>query len=204
VFTFFLWISRQYLAPLLISTFTVLVLLGVIYQPESLLLERLTHPLLLEFSAGVLLGRVLMLRQIPGAWLTIPVAVLIFILYQTGLELIQIFPVGIHLERLVNFGIPAVLLVLGMVSLDMKYDIAYPDLFIKVGDASYTLYLSHILVISASGKLYQALGLNEILSNFIFIMGMLILCILSALLAYRYLELPLLAYVRKALKKTSE
>jgi exopolysaccharide production protein ExoZ len=204
VFTLFLWVSRKYLAPLLISAFTVLVLLGVIYQPESLLLERLTHPLLLEFSAGVFLGRVLMSRQIPGAWLTIPVAVLIFTFYQIGAELTQIIPVGIHLERLVNFGIPAFLLVLGIVSLDMKYEIAYPDLFIKVGDASYTLYLSHILIISASGKLYQAMGLNEILSNFVFIMGMLALCVLSALLAYQYIELPLLTCVRKGLKKPSK
>ncbi|MBT3227810.1 MAG: acyltransferase [Candidatus Marinimicrobia bacterium] len=204
VFTLFLWVSRQHLAPLLISFFTMLVLLGVIYQPESLLLERLTHPLLLEFSAGILLGRVLISRQIPGAWLAIPVAILLFILYQMGFELTQIIPVGTHLERLANFGIPAVLLVLGFVSLDMKYQIVYPDLFIKIGDASYTLYLSHILIISASGKLYQAFGLNEILSNFVFIVGMLVLCILSALLAYQYLELPLLTYVRKSLKKSSQ
>lgn len=204
VFTLFLWISPQHLAPLLISSFTALVLVGVIYQPESLLLERLTHPLLLEFSAGVLLGSVLMFRQIPGTWLTIPVAVLIFILYQMGFELTQIIPVGIHLERVVNFGVPAVLLVFGFVSLDMKYQVVYPDLFIKIGDASYTLYLSHILVISACGKLYQAIGLNEILSNFVFIIGMLVLCVFIALLAYQYVERPMLTYIRKGLKKPSK
>lgn len=204
VFTLFLWISRQHLAPLLAGTFIALVLVGAIYQPESLLLERLTHPLLLEFSAGVLLGHVLMSRQIPGSLLAIPVAILLFILYQIGFELTQIIPAGNHFERLVNFGIPAFLLVLGIVSLDMEYEIAYPDLFIRIGDASYTLYLSHILVISASGKLYQAIGLNELLSNFILIIGMLGLCILFALLAYRYVELPLLTYVRNGFKRPSK
>ncbi len=145
-----------------------------------------------------------MSRQIPTGWLAIPVAIFIFTLYQTGLELTQIIPAGMHFERLVNFGIPAVLLVFGIVSLDMKYEIAYPELFIKTGDASYTRYLSHILVISASGKLFQVLHLNEILSNFIFIIGMLVICILYALMACQYIELPLLTFVRKSLKKISE
>ncbi len=204
VFTLFLWISREHLAPLLIGTFGVLVILGVIYQPESLLLERITHPLLIEFSAGVLLGRVMMLRQVSGLWLTIPVSVVIFIFYQMGFELTQLISVADHLERLVNFGMPAILLVLGIVALDMKYDVPYPNIAIKLGDASYTLYLAHILVISASGKLYQSLDFNESFSNLIFIMGMLVLCVYSALMAYQHIERPLLAFVRKSLQKPQQ
>ncbi|MCF7826018.1 MAG: acyltransferase [Candidatus Marinimicrobia bacterium] len=201
VFTFFLWVSRKHLAFVVIVFFTTLVLLGTLYQPETLLLERLTHPLLLEFASGVFLGWLLMSRQIAGAWLAIPLALLIFILFQQGNELTQLIPVGNHFERLVNFGIPSVLLVFGMVSLDVKYDIAYPGFFIKLGDASYTLYLSHVLVISAFGKVWQASGLNSFLPNFIFVIAMLFACILFALLAYDYIERPLLSAVRKRFKR---
>lgn len=197
VFTLFLWISRKNLPLLLIMFFTILVLLGAFFKPESLLLERLTHPLLLEFSTGVFLGWLLMTKQIPGGWLAIPLALFIFLLFQLGYELTQVFPVEKHFERVVNFGIPATLLVFGVVNLDLRYEITYPDFFIKLGDASYTLYLSHIMVISAMGRIWQASGLNESQSNILFISCMLFAVVLYALLAYARIESPLLRYARK-------
>lgn len=106
-----------------------------------------------------------------------------------------------HLARLLTGTF--ILLVIGFVSLDSRHTITYPNVAIKTGDASYTLYLSHILVISAFGKMYQAQGLDKLLSNLIFLLGTLGLCLLFALLAYRYIEQPILSYVRKERKSAS-
>lgn len=199
VFALLLWISRARVATTVALTMSVLVLLGVLFQPANIILERITHPLILEFAAGAYLGQFMLYKRVPYTVLMLPLSLLIFTLHQFGFELADFLHLGEDFERVINFGIPAVLLVLGVVALDMRYDIKYPRLLINIGNASYTLYLSHILLISAAGKLWSSLGLNNHLSNLIFDIILLLACVVYALLAYVYIEKPLLKRTRKFL-----
>ena len=93
--------------------------------------------------------------------------------------------------RVIFFGLPGVFLVAGFLSLDARGLIKFPRFTIAIGDASYSLYLSHQFVLYALGKGWGALGLQDTLSAAsLFGVGM-IVPILAAILAYRWLERPL-------------
>ncbi len=201
VFAILLGFFKERLSLALFIFMACLVLIGTWCSSTNILLERITHPLILEFAAGAVIGQMLLSRKTSGSWLYLPIAIILFIAYQMGFAITDFVSGSDRFERVINFGIPAAMLVTGVVSLDMRYKVPYPKLFVAIGDASYTLYLSHILVISALGKLWQGVGLNQSVSNLIFILIGLLGCIGYALFAYKYIEQPLLSWTRKVTRK---
>jgi len=201
MFALTLWISRKNQVVLLVFSMLTLVVMGGIFRPTHFTLDRLTHPLILEFASGVMLGYLLLKKSFRWGWLMLPLGILILIFHQIGLEVTQLIGGNSHFERVINFGIPAGLMVFGVVNLDIRSNPRYPKLLTDLGDASYTLYLSHILVIAAVGRMWQWLSLQTVLPNWIFILVQLLAVIIYSILAYRFIELPLLTFVRRRLKK---
>jgi exopolysaccharide production protein ExoZ len=96
--------------------------------------------------------------------------------------------------RVAIFGIPYGLLVLGMVGAE-RDGLRFPSALCRIGDASYSLYLCHVIVMSALGRLMLALGgVPPVLG----VVVLLASSIAAAMLSYRYIETPLIEALRRS------
>ena len=68
---------------------------------------------------------------------------------------------------------------------------------VKVGDASYSIYLSHILTLNVVGRVWSIFSTNEIYDNIIMIPVILILTITAGFISYIVVEKPLLNISRR-------
>jgi peptidoglycan/LPS O-acetylase OafA/YrhL len=95
-----------------------------------------------------------------------------------------------NLHRLVKWGIPSFLIVLGLVYANQFSS----PLLNYLGEASYSIYLIHCLVISAFYKVIPFTSLP--LNNDFFAIACLIACILSGVILYSFIEKPLTALIK--------
>ncbi|WJF91853.1 acyltransferase [Paraburkholderia bonniea] len=162
-------------------------------------LEVVSNPLVLEFIGGCFCA--LLCPAVKGAR---SIAVLVI-----GLAaLLAAFVIGEHAGlsavvqwRALYFGVPACLLVLGATSWEMNTGRTAPRFLRLLGDASYSLYLSHVLVISAVGRLYAHLAPAALPAAF---GTLLCLCaaIASGYLGYRLIEQPLNSKIRQLVRRS--
>lgn len=158
----------------------------------------LTHPMTLEFIAGCLAAHRLWRQPAPrhgGRWLAGGVALLIVGWAVFGAMVPRPDPNG--WLRLAMFGPPSVLVVYGAAALEKRRPIQPPRVLCRVGDASYSLYLSHTLVLQAAGLAWSHLAPHSRLANF----GGLALASGMALLvgfaSHAWVEKPLARYLRR-------
>ncbi len=114
-----------------------------------------TNPLTYEFIGGALLG--LYWRRIP-AQMALPLMASGAVLVVAAAALLSAAgPPSISvLTRVALFGTASVLLVAGAVTREAKGRFSVPAMLIRMGDYSYSLYLSHVFVISAIGRVWAA------------------------------------------------
>lgn len=124
----------------------VLVAAGALFPASHAIWEMYTSPQLLEFVGGLWLARWVALRGRYWGVVLMAMGVIGFVgLHFTTHGLIE--------WRLLSAGVPALLLVAGAVAIERGG--AWPRLLWpeRLGDASYSLYLLHGLVIAAGHKL---------------------------------------------------
>lgn len=109
----------------------------------------------------------------------------------------------IHADNLMDmtrsflFGLPCAFIVFGAA----KYkEIKGFNLIKKIGDASYSIYLSHILVLSSIGKIFYILKPMGLLSEILYVAGGIVAANIFGLLSYSWLEIP----IARALQKIKE
>ncbi len=117
--------------------------------------------------------------------------------------------------RVAVFALPCTLLVYGLAGLELSEKFNMPHWIVRIGDWSYSLYLSHIFVLSTLKIIFVKLGalLPQSLAS-LFIIGTpgvadnlffaLIACIASIIFAgtaYRFFEQPLLRLSRRMIKR---
>jgi len=93
------------------------------------------------------------------------------------------------------FGGPAALLVFGTVCLEDVLSRRVIAPLKKLGDASYSLYLSHTLVIPLFGWCLGMVGVTALIPRFLTALA---LCILASTPIYQFIEVPLLRSLRSA------
>jgi exopolysaccharide production protein ExoZ len=126
---------------LVAAVLVMLVLLRPAIDAGDPVLFRITSPLLLEFLAGMAIAAVRQHQVLPP-----PAALAALLLALAFMVLLS----GSHVEswpRAVYFGLPAALIVLGAVSLEEILARRPAPRLVLLGDASYSLYLSHDLVL---------------------------------------------------------
>lgn len=177
--------------------------------------ELIFYPMTFEFVLGALVAYAIQAGWRRFAWVativgTLSLIALFFVfdfrtggllLSPLGLEHPNLFTLG--WGRTLCIGLPAAILLYGLVALELQNKIKIPNAMVHLGDWSYALYLSHILVLSAVARVYY--GLVEdigLLDNAGFILLGLIACITASGLTYHLFEKPLLGlfrHLRKAL-----
>lgn len=155
-----------------------------------------TNAMTLEFIAGAWLG--LCWRKIP-AQLGGP-------LLCAGAAGFAVALPALHLAdaeqgpvlRTLVFGTASLLVVAGAVLQESRGSFPVPAWLKAVGDSSYSLYLSHVFVISATARLWHRSGLADAWwHHAIFLASALGLSVLVGLASWRWLERPLYRAARR-------
>jgi len=153
-----------------------------------------TNPIIIEFSFGIILGLILPYLPSQTSWRW-PAAI-------SGLLALGCIVCGPFIfpghDRVVQFGIPAFVIVLSALLLDLT-KIKVPSSLMRLGDASYAIYLTHFFVTQAVIKLAAKLPWhNSIL--FIFEFTLAIFGIVAVgLLTHDWIERPFNAKARRFL-----
>ncbi|PHR91582.1 MAG: hypothetical protein COA69_10315 [Robiginitomaculum sp.] len=117
--------------------------------------------------------------------------------------------------RVAVFAVPCSLLVYGLTGLETRGHFHMPDWIVQIGNWSYSLYLSHILVLSGIVMILEklvpvlpkslgnvvSLGAPGPIDNLVFAAMGGLGCIVFAGLSYKFIERPLLRISRRILKK---
>lgn len=149
IFAMTLLLEKRYFLPQLSIVMLCGATAGLTGGPYPPLLNVITSPLLLEFLAGCLIGSGYVRRFYTPKYL----GIVLLIAGASLLVLSAIFGV-IDAPRIIKWGIPSVLIVSGALLVERSGIASFPSLLVKLGDSSYSLYLSHIFTISAIGKLW--------------------------------------------------
>ena len=212
VFALILFLPRRYCAHAL-CVWAILVLIGFasgFSQNMANSIVSLTSSLLtLEFIGGAFVALVVGKNWRKYARLMIFLGSALFIsalLFYTHKG-----PSMLLWGRVIMFGLPCMVLLYGMVSLEQTGKLKLPNWSVQIGNWSYSLYLSHILVLSAVKRVFAMLdtslpesfapvfriGADGVLDNLIFASVGFVACIIFAGVSYRYIERPLMGLARK-------
>ncbi|MBV1932458.1 MAG: acyltransferase [Porticoccaceae bacterium] len=156
-------------------------------------LNLVAHPLTLEFIAGCFLA--MLFRDDTGWKNTIiltAVAVLI-VAVLTALSESE-FPDGWW--RVGIYGVPAAATLYGLLVAERK-GLVLNRYLVKLGDASYSIYLVHVLILSAVGRVLYSLSTTFPIGNASMILILTLCVIASGLISYKIVERPLMKVTSK-------
>lgn len=183
VFALFLLLPRRALLPGISALFFVLVIAGRILTVDSAVFRQITDPIVIEFLIGMYIGWFFVRdKYLPTgmAWAFALAGILLLVLS---------FFVRWGGHRLMFWGIPAGLIVLGALSLEQNA-IPFSGNVSKLGNSSYSLYLSHPFTVFGVGKALAVLGLSGYVYNASLIILAFAASAVVGIISYRVIERP--------------
>ena len=138
-----------------------LVLAGIVFQPDHVQLFFYTNPILLEFVAGVILARWWMKTEGQIAhpllgWGILGAGAALFLIMASPEDFDQL-----DKHRVLFFGVPATLVVLGSLLLHRANIRAEGRFWSLMGAASYSVYLSHLIALQILKEIALMLGFDK-------------------------------------------
>jgi len=183
LFTLVLFAPRDARFRLLLTALGAVIVFGVLDPPAYYLGANM---MLLQFAAGAWLARRRQLgrRILPeiGAALA---AIGVLLLAAQGLTGLRS-----DLWRPLLWGVPAAMIVAGAVALEPLRALRPPAVVLRLGDASYAIYLCHFITVAIAARL---IGVAPI---WLFVPGAVALSLAAGLIAHRWVEQPLIAACR--------
>lgn len=173
----------RFLSTLLIIA---IVVTGYFFKPQDSRLIFISHPVILEFCYGIFafkLWRARLLKPQLGAPLILGGVIGILITSQTGLH-------DMH-GRFIHYGIPTLMLLTGLLSLEGKISKSPNRGLLTLGNASYSIYLTHAFTLAFAAIALRRL--NNFPMNYPMAFSMLLILtgILVGVLVYKHIEMPL-------------
>ncbi|HEY3699133.1 MAG TPA: acyltransferase [Spongiibacteraceae bacterium] len=188
LFTLSFFVSVNIVKRLLYLFFLLIILRCLFfYHPDRSAIDFFLSPFLLEFLSGAIVYQ--LIQRFSAAWL-IPL---------TGVTALTLFACGVMLQakngpvRMYTFGFSAALLVYTAMLIDKNKVYQVKKLFLEMGNASYTLYLVHLLALT----IFYFSGLRTLLSHMMLpvrevgYLLFLVATIASSIIIYRTIERPL-------------
>lgn len=146
----------------------------------------------LEFLAGALLARAYDCKasffHTPSA--TVPLCI-VLMTAGVGLGMISPYFDRVEVMRAMSFGI------MGLAALALALTLeqtrfAPPSWLVKIGDASYSLYLLHTFLLDASGKVRSLFGITSSPALLLFLLALPLAIVMVSMLWYRWVEKPIM------------
>jgi peptidoglycan/LPS O-acetylase OafA/YrhL len=167
-----------------------LVCLRLLPLPEHFAIDFYTSGLLLEFIFGMALARAYLAgRLLPSrlaAWTCLIIGAVV---------LAAMLPLVPDWPRVIIFGLPSLAIVTGALSLELHGGVRHHAFTHLLGDASYSIYLTHFMVLSAVGQAWRRLGLGDVPGGF-WLFGIVGtgVSVVIGLLTYRWVEQPIVRW----------
>lgn len=198
VFTAMLWGPRRHIPGYLLAWLALVVVGDLVTGAQSDPLQKVVfHPLTLEFIAGCLVA-IIIFKGCRGYGRTFFfVGTLLWIANMLGCHLLWAHALPSGWYRVLFFGLPCTLMVYGAVASEFQASLRFPKWLYAVGDASYSIYLSHILILSFIGRIWYRLGQKGLADNIVMIAAMILMVVVYGHLSYRYIEKPLIHRFRR-------
>ena len=159
-------------------------------------LWTLTNPILLEFLAELLLGQAVLNGQRLNP-------VLCSLTGLVGMAVLFLIPwTLVPRIRAIGWGRPAPFIMVAIVSLERDYGHLWPQWTLKLGDASYSLYLFHLLFLGIAAKVLaqsplETPGLVRVRDEVAVVLIALCLCQPAALMVFAFVEKPMTNLLRR-------
>jgi peptidoglycan/LPS O-acetylase OafA/YrhL len=197
VFTGVMCFRERWLPGFLVGWAMLLVVFNSVqdWQDYNPALKIMLHPYALEFIAGVALALLFYSRhsaRIPLSMIRIALVIALI----PGIGLIGYYRLFDEQGMLRMFSVSAVFgtLVLGLALLERRQHIRMPAFLVATGDMSYTVYLSHLLVLGVIGRIWQIFGTapDSLLDNVVISVLMMAAVVCYGWVGYRCFEKPVL------------
>ncbi|MBE9095136.1 acyltransferase [Tychonema sp. LEGE 07203] len=198
LFSIAVWLKPKHSVPILSAWLFVTILHYrkiLNFPQDSFLLEIVFGNMNLEFVFGCLAAYIVMKYNNKIGkyrWILFGIAnlgyVILGILAGWG---------NIWFGRIHTFGVLAAMLIIAATSIDLKDSPKIPYLLIFLGDASYSIYLTHLPVITASTKILQKANLGKYFDGFFAPALLALFAVVFGCIFYSFIEKPLTIYLRK-------
>jgi exopolysaccharide production protein ExoZ len=197
VFAALLRFQQRWLLPSLLLWAAVVATANIVSMPADLpaLLVIAFHPFSIEFIIGALAA--VFINSKHAHRISTPLSTSAAVLVMAaGLPLLYSFDVlsAFGLARACFVGTLCGVLILAVANLEKSDRIVVPRFLSFLGDISYTVYLSHVLVLSAIGRLWAMTGPapGSSVDNVLACLLMLAAVVIYAWAGYRFVEEPIL------------
>ncbi len=164
-----------------------LVIAGLLVKNSNALWSTYTHPLLLEFLAGIFIARAT--RDGVSPWwslLVIPAALVLW------------FGPSTEEARVIWWGMPAAMIVLGAVAFEQNQTLPNWKILKDIGDASYSIYLFQFIAITFSTTLMASPAGGGIGQNAVMIISAMVCATGLGLILHHLVERPVTRALSKA------
>jgi peptidoglycan/LPS O-acetylase OafA/YrhL len=197
LFALVLPLRRDVAVPLLVGVLMALVLAGQFVPFEQVQLHFWTRSIILEFGFGLIIGRMALSGVRPTRGLAALLAAAALALLWLAAARPALFP-----DRALMYGLPAALLVIAALAFDeLRLDNPLVRLGLRLGDASYAIYLLHPFVIRGLAVAGGAALVS--VSPWLFIgLALVLICIVSVA-AWRWFERPVTRALQGSRRKWS-
>lgn len=129
------------------ATLAALTVIGIAFHPQSAIASAFTNSIVAEFALGLVLGRLYERGRLPKSALiagALALAAIVILPFHRDMTTI----------RLIYFGIPAAMIVTAALIMESQINDGGVWRLPKfLGDASYSIYLSHLMAMAISWKL---------------------------------------------------
>lgn len=104
-----------------------------------------------------------------------------------------------EVHPVIAYGIPSTLIVLGAAAYDLLKPSQPPEILMYLGDASYSVYLTHFVIITAMLLGFLKLGIIDFIGYQVAMVVIPVVTVVIGCLVYTYVEKPMLNFCRRKL-----
>jgi exopolysaccharide production protein ExoZ len=171
-----------------------LVLAGLVLRPENVVAAFYTRPIILEFAAGMALawfGSGLTVASALGRRALVAATVL-------GLVALALVPLWApEVSRVLTQGIPATVVAASAITLHQSGVRWSNRVLLLLGNASYSLYLTHPFVTQAAQKVGKLIGLSPLVAAVLTVVTLVAVCV-TGIVTHLAIEKPLTKLAKAA------
>ena len=196
VFALVLNVRRTLLVPVLLIWLVLEVALALILKDSTDPYRRfLAMPFPIEFIMGAFIGRLYRLGKMPkGSAIGLAGLCAAFTLWTFGAAHgLSASATTTDFTRIILFGIPAAMILYGVVARDLYRRASIPSWLVSTGDSSYAIYLWHLPVIAVAGSLAAFAGVRGFWAESAVELTAIFVVVAVSFVEYRFFERPVTA-----------